>query len=605
MAPVHDVTGDGGLINLTGPVLIFGGPYSNVEATAAVLDEARRRGIPPGNIVCTGDLAAYCADPQAVINLVRESGIRLVMGNCEESLATEAAGCGCGFSADSACAALSSQWYPYVDRNVDAESRVWMASLPRRLDLEVGGRRLAVIHGSVTQINRFVFASSDDAIEEELTASGCNGVIGGHCGLPFTRETGGRLWHNAGVVGMPANDGTPRVWFSTLTAAPDGLILEHHALDYDHARAAAKMRAHGLPAGYADCLETGMWPSCDVLTPTELTTCGRRLAPGRILWRSAGVNGDADCNVEARWPIHESSTLRDQIKVRYTEAARSGASSDAACCGDAKGTPANWDPIIANLYDAKQTCCLPREAVAASLGCGNPTAIAELKPGEIILDLGCGGGIDVLLAARQIGPDGHAYGVDMTDDMLELACSNQRRAGLENIDFLKGTIETIPLPDRSVDVIISNCVVNLSADKSQVFAEAYRVLKPGGRLAISDVATRGPIPAAVRQSVQLWLSCIAGALEVEEFRAMLAAAGFRQIAIEPMRVYDIDEARTLLSGAAIDVDSLVPQVAGKIVSASVRATKPARRDPGFVAAQQPRLVHTWGFSDAQDSGSVI
>jgi len=182
---------------------------------------------------------------------------------------------------------------------------VWLASLPRRLDVEIGGRRLAVVHGSVTQINRFVFASNDQVIEEELSAAGCDGVIGGHCGLPFTREMDGRLWHNAGVIGMPANDGTPRVWFSTITPESDGLVIEHHALDYDHARAAAKMRARSLPEGYAACLETGLWPSCDVLTPTELPRRGIRLTPGRILWRSPGANGTGDGHVEVRWPVHE------------------------------------------------------------------------------------------------------------------------------------------------------------------------------------------------------------------------------------------------------------------------------------------------------------
>jgi predicted phosphodiesterase len=197
-----------GAVKITEPLLVFGGPYSNLEATKAMLEEARRRAVPPGNIVCTGDLAAYCADPQGVIDLLRNSGIRIVMGNCEESLAAQAAECGCGFAEDSACAALSGQWYHYADRNIDAESRLWMGSLLRQLDLKMGGRRLVVVHGGVTSIDRFIFSTSDEAIEEELAASGCDGVISGHCGLTFTRESGGSLWHNAGVIGMPANDGT-------------------------------------------------------------------------------------------------------------------------------------------------------------------------------------------------------------------------------------------------------------------------------------------------------------------------------------------------------------------------------------------------------------
>src|SRR5215469_625420 len=213
---------------MTGPLLVFGGPYSNLEATKAILAEARRRTIPPNNIVCTGDLAAYCADPQAVIDLVRSAQIHVVMGNCEESLAAGAGDCGCGFAENSACAALSNEWYSFADRNIDVESRIWMGSLPRHIDIEINGRRLAAVHGSVTSINRFVFASSGPAIEEELAASGCDGVVAGHCGLPFTRVIGGRLWHNAGVVGMPANDGTPRAWFSVLTPTAAGLAVEHH-----------------------------------------------------------------------------------------------------------------------------------------------------------------------------------------------------------------------------------------------------------------------------------------------------------------------------------------------------------------------------------------
>jgi predicted phosphodiesterase len=207
------------------------------------------------------------------------------MGNCEESLAAEAADCGCGFAEDSACAALSGQWYSYANRNVDTKSRFCMSTLPRQLDLEINGRRLLVVHGGVTSINRFIFATSDDAIEEELAASACDGVIAGHCGLPFTRQSDGCLWHNAGVVGVPANDGTRRVWFSVLTPSDGGVAIEHHALDYDNASAAAKMRERGLPEGYAAALETGLWPSCDILPPAELASRGRRLDPAAAFWR--------------------------------------------------------------------------------------------------------------------------------------------------------------------------------------------------------------------------------------------------------------------------------------------------------------------------------
>jgi predicted phosphodiesterase len=285
------------IVTLDGPLLVFGGPYSNLEATAALLAEARRRAIAPSHVLCTGDVVAYGADPQPVIDLVRDAGIRVVMGNCEESLAAQAADCGCGFAEDSACAVLSGQWYPNADRRIDAASRARMGALPRRLELALGGRRLAVVHGGVGEINRFLFASDSAALAAELAASGVDGVIAGHCGLPFSRVIGGRLWHNAGVVGMPANDGTPRVWFSLLTPRPDGIRVEHHALDYDHVTAARKMRQGGLPEGYAAALETGLWPSCDVLTPAELPRRGLRLEPGALLWPAAGAADGA-----TRWP---------------------------------------------------------------------------------------------------------------------------------------------------------------------------------------------------------------------------------------------------------------------------------------------------------------
>jgi len=269
---------------ITGQLLVFGGPYSNLEATEAILKEAHRRAIVPGNIICTGDLVAYCAEPQGVIDLLRGSGIHIIMGNCEESLAAQAADCGCGFAEDSACAVLSAQWYAFADRHVDAESRIWMSSLPRQLELEINGRRLAVVHGGVTSINRFIFETSDKAIEEELAASGCDGVIAGHCGLPFTRHIRGHLWRNAGVIGMPANDGTKRVWFSVLTPLDHGILIEHHPLEYDSVSAAAKMRQRGLPEDYAAALETGLWPSCDILPAMELEARGRQLRPTAVFW---------------------------------------------------------------------------------------------------------------------------------------------------------------------------------------------------------------------------------------------------------------------------------------------------------------------------------
>jgi len=267
--------------------------------------------------------------------------------------------------------------------------------------------------------------------------------------------------------------------------------------------------------------------------------------------------------------------LKEVVKEKYGQAALRVNSGGSSCCGAGAALDGCCDPITSNLYDAAQTGVLPEEAVLASLGCGNPTALAELKAGETVLDLGSGGGIDVLLSARRVGPTGKAYGLDMTDEMLALARENQRKAGVENVDFLKGEIEHIPLPDNSVDVVISNCVINLSGDKDQVLREAFRVLKPGGRFAVSDVVTRGDVPAEVHQNMLLWVGCIAGALQDWEYVAKLAKAGFDGIDIEPTRIYSIEDARTFLSGQGIDVDAMAAAVQGKFISAFIRATKPA------------------------------
>jgi SAM-dependent methyltransferase len=235
------------------------------------------------------------------------------------------------------------------------------------------------------------------------------------------------------------------------------------------------------------------------------------------------------------------------------------------------------DPITSELYDASQIAALPPEAVQASLGCGNPTALAGLKPGETVLDLGSGGGIDVLLSARRVGPAGKAYGLDMTDEMLALARENQRKAGVQNVEFLKGEIENIPLPDNSVDVIVSNCVINLSGDKDKVLREAFRVLKPGGRFAVSDVVVRGEVPAEIQRSVELWIGCVAGALEEQDYAAKLAAAGFENIGIEPTRIYTVEDARQFLAGQGLDAGRIAAQVQGKFMSAFIRAEKPLRQ----------------------------
>jgi SAM-dependent methyltransferase len=255
-------------------------------------------------------------------------------------------------------------------------------------------------------------------------------------------------------------------------------------------------------------------------------------------------------------------------------AGQSNSCCGAAACGTDIG-PITIDPITRDLYDNSQTSVLPEDAVKASLGCGNPTALAQLNPGETVLDLGSGGGIDVLLSARRVGPTGKTYGVDMTDDMLALARENQKKSGLTNVEFLKGEIENIPLPDNSVDVIISNCVINLSGNKDRVLQEAFRVLKPGGRFAVSDVVVRGEVPDEIRKNVLLWVGCIAGALGDHEYVSKLSDAGFEAVEIEPTRVYSLEDARTVLSGQGIDVDAIAPQVEGKFISAFVRAIKPA------------------------------
>ena len=268
--------------------------------------------------------------------------------------------------------------------------------------------------------------------------------------------------------------------------------------------------------------------------------------------------------------------IREIVKDKYGEAARRAATGGSSCCGaTAASSSCGCDPITSNLYDAAQSGEIPAEAMQASLGCGNPTALAKLNAGETVLDLGSGGGIDVLLSARRVGPTGKAYGLDMTDEMLALANENKKKAGVENVEFLKGEIEHIPLPDNSVDVVISNCVINLSSDKDAVLREAFRVLKPGGRFAVSDVVTRGEMLPEIRKNVLMWVGCIAGALEENDYLGKLQDAGFAAAEIEPTRIYKVEDAREFLSGQGLDVDAIAPQVDGRFFSAFIRATKPA------------------------------
>ena len=286
---MHPIVNDAqSLGTLDGPVLIFGGPYGNLEATQALRQAARALDIPGKRVICTGDVVAYGADPQRVVDLIRDWGCAVVMGNCEESLAADAADCGCGFEEGTACAALSDQWFTATRRDLDDDAKRWMGGLPRQVRFSAGGRALAAVHGAATQINKFIFASTPLSVKAaEIAATTCDGVIAGHCGVPFTEIIGGRLWHNSGALGMPANDGSARVWYSVLTPLAGGLHIEHLPLDYDHAAAAAKMRARGYPAGYADCLGSGLWPSCDVLPPAERAARGQPLRPSPHLWPAA------------------------------------------------------------------------------------------------------------------------------------------------------------------------------------------------------------------------------------------------------------------------------------------------------------------------------
>jgi arsenite methyltransferase len=274
-----------------------------------------------------------------------------------------------------------------------------------------------------------------------------------------------------------------------------------------------------------------------------------------------------------------SENIKSMVQEKYSEAAKRAWSGQAsACCGSSPASAIEGcDPITANLYGEAEAGSVPEAALRASLGCGNPTALAKLAPGEIVLDLGSGGGIDVLLSARRVGPTGKAYGLDMTDEMLTLAEENQRQSGLTNVEFLKGEIENIPLPDNSVDVIVSNCVINLSGDKDRVLREAFRVLKPGGRFAISDVVVRGEVPNEIRKSMELWVGCVAGALTDREYQQKLSAAGFDSIDIEPTRIYSIDDAKEFLHVTGIDADAVAPQIRDKFISAFIRAQKPAAK----------------------------
>ncbi|MDI1342782.1 MAG: radical SAM protein [Pseudolabrys sp.] len=312
------------VVRVDSPVLVFGGPYSNLEATQSLLAEAGRMGIPAAQVICTGDVVAYGADPAATVEIVRSAGFRVVMGNCEESLAAGAADCGCGFPAGSACERLSAAWFTHAMEELGNDALAWMAGLPRRIDLELGGYRFAVVHGSVEHINQFVFASTAVAIKgRQLDMAHYDGVISGHCGLPFTQMLGGRLWHNAGAIGMPANDGTARGWYSIVTPSHDGISIEHRAFRYDHASAAAKMRRAGLPEEYAGALETGLWPNCDVLPFKEISERGIALEEGQCLYRRESapklrVRSEVP-HLHQLWPLGERNAVPKLDPLKFKD----------------------------------------------------------------------------------------------------------------------------------------------------------------------------------------------------------------------------------------------------------------------------------------------
>lgn len=303
------MTRSSNVLTAAGPVLIIGGPYSNLQAAAAVLDEAKRLGVPADHVVCTGDLAAYCGSPVETIDLVRASGIHVIAGNCDEQLANDAGDCGCGFGDGTQCDRLSAAWFAHASVATDRARRDWLGGLAPRITIELSIARLLVIHGSVSRINQFVFATTPvETKRAELALTDCDGIIGGHCGLPFTEIVDGRLWHNAGVAGMPANDGTPRVWFSLLRVDGSELVVEHRALDYDYRAAQAAMSVAGLPAEYRASLASGTWPNCDVLPNYETAVQGRRLNPGSVRWRPG-----AQTHCEVLWPEIASASAGAKV----------------------------------------------------------------------------------------------------------------------------------------------------------------------------------------------------------------------------------------------------------------------------------------------------
>lgn len=532
-------------VSLSEAVLVFGGPYSNFEATRAVLDEAGRRGIPASNVICTGDLVAYCGSPAETVDLVRRSGIHVVMGNCDEQLANGADDCGCGFPEGSACERLSADWYAFADRRIDPEARRWLASLPRRIDLELGGVRLAVIHGSVSTINQFVFASSpEDDKRQELALSGVDGVIGGHCGVPFTQAIDGKLWHNPGVIGMPANDGTPRVWFSVLTPVAGGINIEHVALEYDHAAAQSAMRAAGLPGDYREALGSGLWPSCDVLPPRERELQGQPVDAGAVVWSQPGAMKprDRDARCALLFPQFSSHASNGIVRTAMTSdtsccppVAKSStpASVPASCCAPSNAEATRDLYREAALAPDSTLCCagnpvwqlpelrIPPKMIEMNYGCGSTVHPADLARSPSVLYVGVGAGLEVLQFAYFSRRRGAVIGLDVVDEMLTACRNNLAEAEEMNpwfkesfVDLRRGDAVALPIADASIDVAAQNCLFNIfhADDLKRALGEMNRVLKPGGRLILSDPICEAEIPAALRGDERLRAMCLTGAI---------------------------------------------------------------------------------------------
>lgn len=536
------------------PVLVFGGPYSNLQATNAVLTEARRLQIPRERIICTGDTAGYCGDPVATIDVIRASGVHIVMGNCDEQLATAAENCGCGFPSDSLCERLSSSWFTYANSVVRADQREWLASFPRRIDLQIAGRRLAVIHGSVSLINRFVFATTPvDLKREEIALSGFDGVIGGHCGMPFTQIIDGKLWHNAGVIGMPANDGTPRMWYSVLTPAKAGLTVDHRAIDYDHAAAAAAMRKAGLPPEYRVALATGIWPSCDVLPVRETLEQGAPLDPGRAVWQPRTANSKAPRKSKLLWPellAGEGATMSTPAPDTVS----------AACCVPANATATLDLYREAALAPAAALCCasnpvwqlpelnVPRRMIEMNYGCGSTVHPGDLALSPTVLYVGVGAGLEVLQFAYFSRRRAAIIGLDVVDEMLATCRDNLAHAEELNgwfkqsfVDLRKGDALALPVADGTIDIAAQNCLFNIFHDDDQQHAlsEMARVLKPGGKLILSDPICETEIPEAMRRDERLRAMCLTGAIPLAAYIARLGDAGFGSVEVRARKPYRV------------------------------------------------------------------